>query len=231
MPLSSGLLRLVSCALLLGARGQEGLPSKEDWRDASLRTLASKSTFVALEVSGGYRIKIRLLPEFSAESSAFMRFAAQAQCAGSIYRSEKAFLIEGEMQCGDGGGGGEGGGSEAAPQGAPNVTPGPCPLGVTENAGKGCHGPTLRRGMVAWANGKTGPTFFIYLGNRPASNWAHEHTVIGEVADRTSFRALEYVQKLKVVPPPHRGKPTMLKKPLPFRVAEDTAPALRGGPR
>mmetsp|Transcript_13429 Transcript_13429/g.47041 ORF Transcript_13429/g.47041 Transcript_13429/m.47041 type:complete len:187 (-) Transcript_13429:146-706(-) len=112
MPLSSGLLRLVSCALLLGARGQEGLPSKEDWRDASLRTLASKSTFVALEVSGGYRIKIRLLPEFSAESSAFMRFAAQAQCAGSIYRSEKAFLIEGEMQCGDGGGGGEGGGDQ-----------------------------------------------------------------------------------------------------------------------
>jgi len=39
-----------------------------------------------------------------------------------------------------------------------------------------CHGPTMTRGMVAWAGGGTGPDFFIDNYKRPAKWWGTQHT-------------------------------------------------------
>ena len=56
----------------------------------------------------------------------------------------------------------------------------------------------MSHGMVGWAGGAAGPDFFIYLGNGYAHHWAHDHTVIGEVADARSWETIEQLAQLPV---------------------------------
>ena len=88
-------------------------------------------------------VRMRLLPEYSSESVAFMREASVARCPGELYRSESRFLIQGRFSCGGG-------------KTTTRVVKGGCPAGVTTNENRkcpshdpqcGCHGPLMTRGM------------------------------------------------------------------------------------
>lgn len=154
--------------------------------------------------SGGkeHTLRLRLLPEHSAPSVEFMRFAATHQCGGELYRSEKDFLVQGRINCG---------GSGGAP---PRVVKGGCPAGVLPDGKRacpkhdpncGCHGPIMSKGMVGWAGGSSGPDLFIYTASRscavggcPATHWSRDHTVFAEVADDATWAVIEELYALPV---------------------------------
>jgi len=122
---------------------------------------------IRLSVPGGdasapVELRLRLLPEHSASSVAFVRHAAEQGCTGNLYRSEADFLVQGRIDCG--------GGTPGKPP-APKVEKGGCPDGVSPPTGRkcpshdpkcGCHGPLMGKGMVGWAGGSAGPDFFVY---------------------------------------------------------------------
>jgi len=133
--------------------------------------------FVALSTKFG-DIKLRLRPEWSPESVAFVRAIAAAPelctSACEIYRVEPGFLLQGSLR------------SRIPPN---NVTR---------------EGPRFMvRGDVGWAGGSAGPDWFIYLGDQPASHWGLTHTVWAEVADEASFAVAEKC----VLQPPLPTKP------------------------
>ena len=161
--------------------------------------------------SGGRRtITLRLLPENSAESVAFLREAGGAACRGELYRSE-SFLVQGRISCGAG-------------ATRTKVVKAGCPAGVTPDRGRrcpshdphcGCHGPIMTRGMVGWAGGGGGPDFFVYTGRDPATHWAHDHTVFAVVEDEASWATLDAIAAL----PTQNTGMTMLVRPLPLVVS------------
>lgn len=138
------------------------------------------------------RVRIRLRPDFSPSSAAFLREAAAAGCVGSAYRNEPNFLLQGRIGCKRG-------------QAKTQVEKGGCPPGTAVDPTRkcpshdphcGCHGPFMSRGMVGWAGGSAGPDWFIYTASGTATHWAHDHTVVGEVADEESWAAIARLQAL-----------------------------------
>lgn len=142
------------------------------------------------------RVRVRLRPDLSPSSTAWMQQAAAAGCGGQLYRSED-FLVQGVIRC-----------DSTARQPTSAVAKGRCPPGVLPLAtGRtcpphdpqcGCHGPVMTPGMMAWAGGGVGPDWFVYTGTGPATYWSHDHTVIGEVApdDATSWATLAALRGL-----------------------------------
>lgn len=174
--------------------------------EAAVVAVASPSV-ISLNLKAGsggkeHTLRLRLLPEHSAPSVEFMRFAATHQCGGELYRSEKDFLVQGRINCG---------GSGAAP---PRVVKGGCPAGVLPDGKRacpehdpncGCHGPIMSKGMVGWAGGSSGPDLFIYTASRscavggcPATHWSRDHTVFAEVADDATWAVIEELYALPV---------------------------------
>ena len=70
----------------------------------------------------------------------------------------------------------------------------------------------MTRGMVGWAGGGAGPDFFVYTAEAPATHWAHDHTIIGEIADSTSWKTLDFLHALPAAV--GGGGMTMLAKPV-----------------
>jgi cyclophilin family peptidyl-prolyl cis-trans isomerase len=128
---------------------------------------------VALVTQHG-TIRLRLRPEWSASSVAYVRLlAAHTLCTPQceFYRVEPGFLLQGSLR---------------ARIPANNVTtPGPRPM---------------RRGEVGWAGGFSGPDFFIYLGRDPATHWGTDHTVWAEVADAESLAVADEIVALPASP-------------------------------
>eukprot|EP00551_Chaetoceros_affinis_P011566 CAMPEP_0203662310 /NCGR_PEP_ID=MMETSP0090-20130426/319_1 /ASSEMBLY_ACC=CAM_ASM_001088 /TAXON_ID=426623 /ORGANISM="Chaetoceros affinis, Strain CCMP159" /LENGTH=288 /DNA_ID=CAMNT_0050525075 /DNA_START=18 /DNA_END=884 /DNA_ORIENTATION=+ len=79
----------------------------------------------------------------------------------------------------------------------------------------GCHGPIMKKGMIAWAAGKGGPDFFIDSYERPAKWWNTDHTVFGEVADDESMGVVMSMYQL----PATKKSLTMLDVPVHFEIS------------
>ena len=157
-------------------------------------------------------VTLRLLPEFSAESVAFLHEAARSSCPGQLYRVEKSFLIQGRISC-----------ARGATQ--TKVVKAGCPSGVAVDTKRicpshdpqcGCHGPIMARGMVGWAGGSAGPDWFIYSGGAPATHWSHDHTVFAVVEDDESWATISEIGKLPV----KNAGMTMLVTPLQMSIEE-----------
>ncbi len=140
------------------------------------------------------RIAIRLRPDLSESSAAYVAKAADAECSGTMYRVEPSLLLQGRLH-------------PCAPE-VVHVVPGDCPYGVvprvqrrcpTHDPECGCHGPLMIKGMVGWAGGGVGPDFVIYTGDKPAVHWDHDLTVFGEVlaGDAESWAALRELESLR----------------------------------
>lgn len=157
-----------------------------------------------LSVPGGQplALRLKLLPEHSPDSVAFIKHAASHHCGGELYRSENNFLVQGRISC------------PGAPE-LPKVVKGACPPGVKVEASRqcpshdpqcGCHGPIMGKGMVGWAGGSAGPDLFIYtahmdenrckVGGCEATHWSRDHTVWAEVADQATWDAIGELYKL-----------------------------------
>jgi hypothetical protein len=121
---------------------------------------------------GGLRLRLR--PDWSAPSVAFVRLLASHDLctpACEFYRVEPGFLLQGSLRA-------------LIP--ANNVT--------TE-------GPRhMVRGDVGWAGGSAGPDFFIYLGAQPATHWGLTHTGWAEVADAESLVLADTLAALPPLP-------------------------------
>eukprot|EP00798_Chlamydomonas_sp_ICE-L_P004629 gene4629-14821_t len=89
-----------------------------------------------------------------------------------FYRAEPRFLLQGSMQ--------------AFIPANNQTTPGP---------------KFMERGDIGWAGGFSGPDFFIYLGDQPATHWNHDHTVWGLVADEESLKVAETIVNLAASAP------------------------------
>lgn len=123
------------------------------------------------------RITLRLRPDWSAESVAYVRTLVSAPdlCTSSceFYRAEPGFLLQGSLRA----------------RFAPNKVTRPGPR-------------IMVRGDVGWAGGSAGPDFFIYLGAAPAQHWGTEHTVWAEVADEASLAVADTLAALPAPAPP-----------------------------
>mmetsp|Transcript_57060 Transcript_57060/g.131013 ORF Transcript_57060/g.131013 Transcript_57060/m.131013 type:complete len:313 (-) Transcript_57060:357-1295(-) len=176
-------------------------------------TMASSlsSSIVALELNAAgqrHTLRLRLLPEHSESSVAFVRHAASSGCAGELYRSEKDFLVQGRISC-----------TGSSLTAAPKVVKGGCPAGAAVDTARrcpshdpscGCHGPIMTKGMVGWAGGSAGPDFFIYtaamdtarcpVGGCAATHWSRDHTVFAMVADDATWATINELYSLPVRP-------------------------------
>ena len=74
----------------------------------------------------------------------------------------------------------------------------------------------MSRGMVGWAGGSAGPDFFVYTGTEPATHWAHDHTIIGTIADSVSWKTIDALHALPAAV--GSGGMTMLSAPVPLHV-------------
>jgi len=119
-------------------------------------------------------IRLRLRPEWSASSVAFVRLlAAHPLCtpACEFYRAEPGFLLQGSLRA-------------LIPSN--NVT---------------TKGPrAMQRGDVGWAGASFGPDWFVYLGREPATHWGTDHTVWAEVADSASLATADAIAALPPLP-------------------------------
>jgi len=160
-------------------------------------------------------LRVRLRPDLSASSADFVREAASMRCAGSIDRADRA-AVHARFACAAAG---------ALPQTA--VSRGPCPPGVPPDPARkcpsgepqcGCHGPLLSRGMVAWADGGTGPDFFVAAREEDdtPTKMGHGHTVFGEVEGDDSWAALE---RLRALPATQTDEGWLRPSSAAFRVA------------
>jgi hypothetical protein len=174
------------------------LPKDADVPLALLPPPDDSIAFIALATPRG-AIRLRLRPEWSPSSVAFVRLlAAHALCtpACEFYRVEPGFLLQGSMRA-------------LIP--ANNVTtPGPRPM---------------RRSDVGWAGAGPGPDFFIYLGDQPATHWGVEHTVWAEVADTESLARADEFAALPPSPTPP-GQMHMIASRLPIDVRRDDGVAV-----
>lgn len=212
---SSASRRFIFGVLLLAGAG--AIPTKTEW----LRGSAQESPLpevVEFHAGEGTTIRIRLRPDFSSESRDFVGAAALSGCRGEWYRNEPWGVLQGRLACGPD---------------MPPVVKGPCPSGAVLDPNRecfahdpdcGCHGPVMRRGMVAWAGGGSGPDFFLYTGAEPARHWQNDHTVFGEIADDESWEA---IARLHALPATDRRGMTMLDAKHPLVVQVPDARELR----
>jgi len=162
---------------------------------------------LTFDMSDENTIRLRLLPELSPSSASFWREASSSACKGELYRNED-FLVQGRLGC----------------HVSTTVVKGACPPGAKLDASRkcpshdpqcGCHGPIMTHGMVGWAGGGTGPDFFIYTGEAPATHWQNDHTIIGEIADEASWDVLAAIHQMPSKP----GGMTMLTTPVKLHVS------------
>ena len=73
--------------------------------------------------------------------------------------------------------------------------------------------PVVRRGMVAWAGGASGPAFFIALADHP--EWGRGHTVFADVV-ATDMHLVDKIVTLPTHTNPGKIPITNLVTPLPF---------------
>lgn len=129
------------------------------------------------------RINVVLRPDWHVESVSYVsRLAAERACGKSchLYRAEPTFLLQGTLRS----------------------------FSVAANT-KTLRGPKImERGEIGWAGGGAGPDFFIYLGDRPAAHWGHDHTVWGTVAD---IESLEVAEKIVNLPSHTPGGPNTMR--------------------
>jgi hypothetical protein len=132
-------------------------------------------------------LRIRLRPDLSAESVAYIRALVTSSCERcNFYRADKPGILQGVM---------------AAAETLPEVPRAPCPVGyetIENNCPDydkdcGCHGPLMTRGMVGWAGGKTTPDFFINAYQEPVKLWGTQHTVWGEIQEGASFTVVHSI--------------------------------------
>ncbi len=131
---------------------------------------------ITLRVPPHGEIRLHLRREWCPLSEAYaadVAAAAQKQDS-SVYRLEPGFLIQGRLS-------------------APSVPK----LRKSTRATK-----VMERGEVGWAGGGSGPDYFIYLGDGPAS-WLgvpHEGTVFAQVADEESMAVANNISLVPVGP-------------------------------
>ena len=127
--------------------------------------------FAATALYHSGRINIALRPDWHVDSVNYVnRLATERACGKSchLYRAEPTFLLQGTLRS----------------------------FSVAANKNT-LRGPKImERGEIGWAGGGAGPDFFIYLGDRPAAHWGHDHTVWGVVADPESLRVAEKIVNL-----------------------------------
>ena len=75
--------------------------TRSEWL-ASSREAERAADVVVLSIDVGdglepARLRVRLRPELSPESAAYLRAAARAACAGQLYRNEPQFLVQGRI--------------------------------------------------------------------------------------------------------------------------------------
>lgn len=149
------------------------LPAKaEDVDAAALPAPPEKGLVVVTTVHGAIRLRLR--PDLSPESVAYVRLLAQyprlCTSACAFYRVEPGFLLQGSLRA----------------RVPPNAVTKP--------------GPIMHRGDVGWAGGSAGPDWFIYLGALPATHWGSDHTVWAEAADNHSLAVADFIAALKPAP-------------------------------
>jgi hypothetical protein len=75
----------------------------------------------------------------------------------------------------------------------------------------------MRKGLVAWAAGETGPDFFISNYKKPALWWGTQHTVWGEIQDDESLATVNHI--IMELPSKQSGGLTFLKQALHVDIA------------
>ena len=121
------------------------------------------------------RVRLRLRPR-SARATAWVLelLATHAECNGcTFYRAEKVPAHWGSPDWPDSYEGGRWGPPYALLQGGLSARGAPTPSAPREDS------PVVRRGMVAWAGGASGPAFFVALADHP--EWGRGHTVFADV--------------------------------------------------
>lgn len=73
--------------------------------------------------------------------------------------------------------------------------------------------PVVRRGMVAWAGGSSGPAFFIALADHP--EWGRGHTVFADVVS-ADMSVVEHIVKQPSTTTSGRIPITNLRNPIKF---------------
>lgn len=178
------------------AKAKVGMYQKETADSVLKEPKAQKEETLLLNTKHGI-IRIMMRPDLSPESVEYIHELVNSEkCQECNFsRAEKNFLLQGIMK-----------NTEAKVQ----VTKGVCPPGYDEKTDDcppeqfacGCHGPTMTRGLVGWAAGKTGPDFFIDTNKDPVTDWGQTHTVFGEVKDEESFAVID---KIYTLPSTHKG--------------------------
>ena len=82
----------------------------------------AEETTVTISFAGAGSIQIKLAPDLSPESAAYMKEAAKRGCAGELYRNED-FLLQGKLEC---------------PEAKTQVVKGPCPAGIDVDSSRQC---------------------------------------------------------------------------------------------
>eukprot|EP00977_Amphora_coffeiformis_P028214 scaffold34915_cov180-Amphora_coffeaeformis.AAC.4 len=159
------------------------------------------------------QLQIKFRPDLSSESVDYLKQlvdVGSCECC-QFYRAEKPGILQGIVK------------SSQVPQVSKrgrcppgfDKIPNDCPAWDKQCA---CHGPTMTRGMVAWAGGGTGPDFFINTYKEPVQLWGTQHTVFGELSP-SSLKTLEKIWEF----PTKRGEGgmTFLEEPLTFTLTLD----------
>lgn len=131
-----------------------------------------------------------------------------AQC--QFYRSENKLLLQGILKPND-----------------PNLArpaKGPCPPEYTDQQQNcpehdpncACHGPTMTKGMVAWAGGTSGPDFFINVFERPVDWWGQQHTVWGMLEGQDDIDLI--YNTIFTLPTKKAGQLNMLQDKIKFAI-------------
>lgn len=136
-------------------------------------------------------IRVVLRPDLSESSCKYIHQVVKLGFCNpcNIYRADKPGILQGVMKTSP----------EAMTAYKPSL--GECPkelVGSEQDCPPwdpkcACHGPTMTKGMVAWAGGGTGPDFFIDTYPKPAKFWGQQHTVFGQVQDDTSFAVINEI--------------------------------------
>ena len=154
-------------------------------------------------------IKIVLRPDLSPESCHYVHEMVKTkQCSPcNFYRADAPGILQGIMK------------DErfkhlrkkgSCPPEYADKLPGKCP---EWDPLCGCHGPTMKHGMVGWAGGGDGPDFFIDTYKQPAKWWDQQHTVFGQIQDEDSFKRID---EIYAMPTTKNGMMVMLQEPIHF---------------
>ncbi|KAL1520138.1 hypothetical protein AB1Y20_023610 [Prymnesium parvum] len=136
--------------------------------------------------------------------------ARQPECEGcTFYRAEPVPARWGSVEWPDNYEGGRWGPPYALLQGGLSARGAPQPQAPRED------NPVVRRGMVAWAGGSSGPAFFIALADHP--EWGRGHTVFADVVSE-DMQIVEAIVRLPTRTIPGKIPITNLVQPVKFHL-------------